>query len=439
MPDRDYHMLDPNKKRVSILNFIKHIHPVKIPLNALALSNTWGLGGMGLVLFSILILTGSLMLFVYQPFPEVAYESILTIQQGYVFGQFIRNMHYFSATFLVIILFLHFLRVFFTGGYNGIRSFNWIIGLSIFSLILLSCFTGYLLPWDQIAYWAITISINILDYIPAGQWLKGFITQGYEVNAKTLQLFFTMHTTVIPGILIIILAIHFWKIRKAKGVVTSGLKQMNDNEKPVMVDTIPNLLLKETVVGLILIALVMSISAFINAPLEDMANSGLSPNPAKAPWYFAGLQELLLHFHPFFAAFLIPLIVVGFFVCLPFINPDRTRNGIWFISEKGKKTSLISFITGLMMTPVLILADEYLFDLASLIADMPVWISSGLIPVTLMFGLLVGYHYFLKKTFNLSRAEAVQGVITLILTVFIVLTITGIWFRGENMKLMLAF
>lgn len=426
------------KNRVSILNFIKHIHPAKIPLKALSFCNTWGLGGMALVLFVLLVGTGTLMLFVYKPFPGLAYESILSIQTEYIFGQLIRNIHYFSASFLVIIVFSHILRVFLTGGYNGNRKFNWMIGLSIFLIVLLSCFTGYLLPWDQIAFWAVTICINILDYLPAGEWLKEIITQGGEVSAKTLQLFFTMHTTVLPGSLFLILSIHFWKIRKAKGVVTSGLNQISDSEKPVMVDTIPHLLLREATVALVLIALVMTVSSTFNAPLQDMANAGLSPNPAKAPWYFSGLQELLLHFHPFFAAFLIPFVVLSLLFCLPYINSDNSQSGMWFISKKGKQTSLMSIFTAFIITPAFILADEYLIDLESFIPGISSWISLGLVPVIFIFCLLIIYYYLMIKRFDLTRGESVQMFFLLMVTIFIVLTITGIWFRGENMTLMWA-
>jgi len=140
---------DGTIKQVSttFYSFIKHIHPNKVPLKALELKSTWGLGGMCLVLAFILMGSGILMLFSYQSSPELAYASIHDLETRFIFGRMIRSMHYFSANILTVMVFAHVLRVFFTQGYWGkTRQLNWLIGLCIFTLIILSCFTGYLLP-----------------------------------------------------------------------------------------------------------------------------------------------------------------------------------------------------------------------------------------------------------------------------------------------------
>lgn len=296
---------------------------------------------MCLVLVMVLMGSGALMLFSYQPFPESAYTSVQFFQNQFVFGRMIRSLHYFAANLIVIMVFGHMLRIFFTGGYQGKRKLNWIIGLCLLSLILLSCFTGYLLPWDQTAFWAVTISLNMFDYVPAGGFLKGLLIGGDGLNEKTLQLFFTLHTTLIPSTLILFLATHFWKVRKAKGVVTglnvTGLNGTGDGEKPVMVSTRSNLLLRETVAALVLIAFVLTLASLFDAPLDKMANEGVSPNPAKAPWYFSGFQELLFHFHPFFAVFLIPCAIMSTLIFLPFKKWDKQNQGVWFMSNRAKK------------------------------------------------------------------------------------------------------
>ena len=273
---------------------------------------------MCLVLVTVLMGSGAFMLFSYQPFPEFAYSSVQFLENQFVFGRMIRSTHYFAANLLVVMVFGHMLRIFFTGGYQGKRKLNWIIGLCVLSLILLSCFTDYFLPWDQTAFWAVTICIHMVDYVPAGGFLKGLLISGDSVGEKTLQLFFILHTTVIPSTLILFLTTHFWKVRKAKGVVTSGLNGRGDGEKSVMVSTRSNLLLRETVAGLVLIAFVLTLAFVFDAPLDNMANAGLSPNPAKAPWYFSGFQELLFHFHPFFAVFIIPCVIMSTMIFLPF-------------------------------------------------------------------------------------------------------------------------
>ena len=126
----------------------------------------------------------------------------------------------------------------------------------------------------------------------------------------------------------------------------------------------------------------------------------------------------------------------GCLLCfLPYINHDSSHSGIWFVSKKGKKTGIISFIAGLIITPAFIITDEILFDFTSLLPDAAVWVSSGLVPVVMICGGLTGYYYFMKKKFDLIRSETVQTVFILMVTIFIVLTVTAIWFRGENMKL----
>jgi quinol-cytochrome oxidoreductase complex cytochrome b subunit len=331
-------------------------------------------------------------------------------------------------------VFGHMLRVFFTGGYQGKRRLNWIIGLGVLGLILLSCFTGYLLPWDQTAFWAVTICINMFDYVPAGEFFKGLISSNNEVSEKTLQLFFTLHTTLIPSTLILFLVTHFWKIRKAKGIVTSGLYGIEKGKKPVMVSTHPNLLLREVVAALLLIASVLTLAFIFDAPLDNMANAGLSPNPAKAPWYFSGFQELLVHFHPFFAAFLIPCALICTLIFLPFKQWDRQAQGIWFMSDRAKKAAITAFFYSLILTPVLILLDEYSLDFQKWFQTIPGIISTGLIPSTLVLTLVLLFHFGMKKKYHLLDAEAFQTTAVFLITAFVILTLTCAWFRGAGMK-----
>ena len=393
---------------------------------------------MCLVLVMVLMGSGALMLFAYQPFPESAYASVRFFENQFVFGRMIRSLHYFAASLIVVMVFGHMLRVFFTGGYQGKRKLNWMIGLCILSLILLSCFTGYLLPWDQTAFWAVTICINMFDYVPAGDFFKGLLISGDSVGEKTLQLFFTLHTTVIPSTLILFLATHFWKIRKAKGVVTSGLNGPGDGEKPAMVSTRSNLLLRETVAALVLIAFVLTLASVFDAPLDNMANAGLSPNPAKAPWYFSGFQELLFHFHPFFAVFLIPCAIMSTLILLPFKKWDRQHQGIWFMSNRAKKAAMTAIFISLILTPVLIILDEYSLDFQKWFPDIPAILSTGLIPFVLTLSLILLFHFGMKKKLRLSDAEAFQTSAVFFITAFVILTLTCAWLRGTGMKLILG-
>ena len=157
---------EQGRKRFLLKNLILHFRPLTVPEKTLDFSLTWGLGGMAAILVVLQFGTGLLLKFVYEPNPVSAYASIQHIQNAVMFGQLVRNIHHWSANLLVLIVFLHMLRVYFTGALLPPRQFNWIIGLSLFGLVLFANLTGYLLPYDQLAFWAVTVSTGMLEYIP---------------------------------------------------------------------------------------------------------------------------------------------------------------------------------------------------------------------------------------------------------------------------------
>jgi len=197
-----------------------HFRPRAVPERTLRFTLTWGLGGMALVLVSILFLTGLMLKFTYHPVPDRAYESIVRLQNVVYFGQLIRNIHHWSGNALLLVVLLHFLRVFFSGAFHSGRQFNWILGLVMFLLTLASNFTGYLLPWDQLAFWAVTICTGMLEYIPGiGIGLQKLIRGGTDIGPASLSIFYAIHTAIIPAGLIILMPFHFWRVRKARGLV----------------------------------------------------------------------------------------------------------------------------------------------------------------------------------------------------------------------------
>ena len=183
------------------------------------------------------------------------------------------------------------------------------------------------------------------------------------------------------------MAFHFYKTRKAGGVIIPG--QQKEKE---LVPTVPNLVLRELVVALVVLSFIFILSVFLDAPLRERANPAYSPNPAKAPWYFMGIQELIMHFHPFFAVVLIPLLILFFLFYLPFLKYDRYDGGVWFSSSKGKQLTLISALTALALTPMLVIADEYLFHLATWLPDIPSILVDGIIPFVLIIGAILLFH-----------------------------------------------
>lgn len=421
---------DRDRRWIVFNTLLLHFRPTQLPAKTIRTTHTFGLGGMSLVLILLLFATGILMMFVYEPSPTAAYGSVTGLQEEVLFGRLVRNSHHWSANLLVGVALLHLLRVFLTGGYHRPRQFNWVVGLGLLLLILVANFTGYLLPWDQLSYWAVTISTAMLVYVPwIGEWLKELARGGPEISATTLIGFYTIHTTVVPAALIAVAALHFWRVRKAKGVVIPRREGEPVDDQPEKVLFLPHLLTREVAVGCALVAIVLLISVFFNAPLGGEANPGMSPNPAKAPWYFLGFQELLLHFHPVVAVVLIPLAAVLFFAALPYFR-YRDVAGVWMMSDVGRRAGVAALVAGSVLTPLLVIADE----LRSGPSDLTTGLS-GIIPVVVVGLVIGGFVFGIRRFLAAPAEEVVQAVVILLLVALAVLTITGVWFRGEGMAL----
>jgi quinol-cytochrome oxidoreductase complex cytochrome b subunit len=421
-----------NKKSKSWYNLILHLHPRKVRLSTLDFRLTFGLGGMAAMLVVIQVFTGLLLKFHYIPSPDGAYNSVLNINEGLLFGKLAHNIHHWSAILLLWITFLHMLRVFFTGAYRKPRHATWIFGILLLILVVLSNFTGYLLPWDQLSYWAVTVCTSLLQYVPLiGNTLKEALLGGNEVGSVTLSNFFNLHTGVIPLLIIILMGYHFWRIRKAGGVIVP-----ESNKDTAMVDTQPFLVAREFVVALALLAFVLLISVFFDAPLRERANPSFSPNPAKAPWYFMGLQELLIHFHPFFAVVVFPLIIIIGSFWLPYIRFYDNNHGIWFLSEKGREAGKYSLVSGFIFTVIFIIISELLPDPETILPMVPSLITTGLIPFIIVVGTIYSFMKYLKVKFSLNRSEYIQSIMIILVISYTVLSLAGIFFRGAGMKLM---
>jgi quinol-cytochrome oxidoreductase complex cytochrome b subunit len=418
-------------------SLIFHFRPRSVQERTLRFTLTWGLGGMAVVLVCMLFGTGLLLKFVYQPVPDRAYASIIHLQNNVGFGQLIRNMHHWGANTLLVIVFLHFLRVFFSGAFHPPRQFNWVIGLAMFLAVLTSNITGYLLPWDQLAFWAITICTGMLEYIPGiGRWLQSLIRGGSDIGPATLSIFFAIHTAVIPASLLILMPFHFWRVRKAGGLVIPRTPDEDPSSRGDSVPTIPNLILRELVVAVVLIALIMLVSVVFNAPLGAKANPGLSPNPTKAPWYFAGIQELFLHFHPLFALFIIPLLMLIALVSIPYFNYQTETAGVWFTSHQGRRLAVLAAVTAIVVTPIGIILDEFVIDFEAWLPGLSPVVRSGILPAAFVLAGIVLFYWLVKKKYAATTNESIQSVFVLLTSTFIILTITGIWFRGAGMALM---
>ncbi|MGH2455305.1 MAG: selenite/tellurite reduction operon b-type cytochrome ExtP [Candidatus Limnocylindria bacterium] len=200
-------------------NVFLHLHPVRVKKHAVRYTYTFCLGGISFFLFLALTVTGVYLMFFYVPSISRAFQDIQTIENSVAFGSLIRNMHRWAAHLMVLTVFLHMIRVFYHGAYKPPREFNWAIGvLLLFSTLWLS-FTGYLLPWDQIAFWAITVGTQMATYAPLLSTESSFILLGgIEVGQETLIRFYVMHVIAFPLIAALLMIVHFWRIRKDGGI-----------------------------------------------------------------------------------------------------------------------------------------------------------------------------------------------------------------------------
>jgi quinol-cytochrome oxidoreductase complex cytochrome b subunit len=408
-----------------------------VPVAALPLPRTFGLGGAAAVLFLLLAVTGALLLVVYEPSPERAYGTVVRLVDEVPFGALVRNVHHWAANGLVAITLLHLLRVFYRGGHLPPRRGNWFVGIALLLLVVACAFTGYLLPWDQLAFWAVTIATGMLEYVPlAGGALLRAARGGAEIGPATLARFFVLHVAILPIALLLLLAFHFWLVRKVGGVILPDGVGDRASPRGPLVPTSPHLTQREGAAALVVMATVMLLAAAWNAPLLAQANPGMSPNPAKAPWYFMGVQELLVHLHPSFGAVAVPALALALLVGLPALAGAERPTGRWFGSARGARHALVAATVAILATATAVLANEPLRRARPWLPSLPPAVRQGLLPLAAAALVLAGVAWLSRRRGG-TRIESVQAAFTFALASFAVLTVVGVFFRGQGMALVL--
>jgi len=210
----------PRNRSYVIMNSVMyHLHPVKVKRHAVKVSYTLCLGGLSFFLFIILTVTGIFLMFFYQPAAANAWGDIRSLQTAVTFGLLVRNMHRWAAHLMVLTVFLHMARVFYHGAYKPPREFNWVIGVILLLLTLLLSFTGYLLPWDQLSLWAVTVGTNMMGYTPVfGSQIQYVLIGGATIGDATGLRWYVLHVLFFPFIIVIFMAVHFWRVRKDGGI-----------------------------------------------------------------------------------------------------------------------------------------------------------------------------------------------------------------------------
>jgi quinol-cytochrome oxidoreductase complex cytochrome b subunit len=367
---------DKDRAAAMISSLFLHIHPARVSRHVLRPTYTFALGLISAIMFFVLVVTGLALMLYYVPHPPEAYGSMKDLQFVVTFGIVLRNMHRWAAHAMVVVVFLHMCRVFWTGSYKRPREFNWVVGVLLLLLTLGLSFTGYLLPWDQLAYWAITVGANIAAYAPiVGDQIKFLLLGGHVIGPTTLLRFYVLHCVILPLATVLLISLHVWRVRKdglsgasqptivveesggafPASSKTYGLMSMSRRpgasvEARDPYDEVfawPHLLYRELLVALAVIVALHAVSLVFMAPLEEIADPTRTPNPAKAPWYFLGLQELV-HYSALIGGVIVPALMVLALLVLPYVDPSPAGAGRWFARERRLQNAVFTAIAGLM-------------------------------------------------------------------------------------------
>jgi quinol-cytochrome oxidoreductase complex cytochrome b subunit len=351
-----------HRSRHIVDNVWLHLHPIKVRPRALEWTFTWGLGGISFLLFLILTVTGVLLMFYYRPTVELAYQDMKDLEFVVSLGKVLRNSHRWAAHAMVMAVILHMIRVFLTGSYKKPREFNWGVGVILLTLTLFLSFTGYLLPWDQLAIWAVTVGTNMAAATPVlgnegpfanllgmtiSNDVRFVLLGGTTVGANTLLRFYVMHCVLVPLVAAALMIVHFWRIRKD---TFSAAPYTPDEDK---LDVWPNLVVREYIAAAFTIIFILAWSILQNAPLETIADPNVTPNPSKAPWYFLGLQELLVYFDPWIAGVLLPGVIIGGLCAIPYVDTNTKGIGYYTWNERPFANGIFMF--GIAMWFILII------------------------------------------------------------------------------------
>ncbi|MEK7406689.1 MAG: cytochrome b N-terminal domain-containing protein [Acidobacteriota bacterium] len=457
-------------------NVFLHLHSVRTHRWSLRWTTTMGLGIASLSAFLITLVTGVLLMFYYKPYPDAAYVSMKDIHFVVPTGRFIRNIHRWAANVMVVTVILHMARAFFTASYRKPREFNWLIGMGLLVTTLALSFTGYLLPWDQLAYWAITIGANIAqsprevtDSLGITEWfdpggLQRLILLGSDVvGAEALIRFYLWHVMILPLALAALIAVHFWRVRKDGGLArpadadqrlgpppgetypifteapakTYHLAAIVRGRTPLVgrgpentVPSMPHLFYAELGVLMLTVCLCLVLALVSDAPLKELANPAVPENPAKAPWYFLGLQELV-SFSAFMGGLGIPLVVLLGLGLIPYLDREEAGSGEWFGGPGGWPLVRASIALGLGASVVVEAVAIRFGWIREWFPKAPQLIVTLVNPGTVLALIYALYSVWLVRRYNSARAGAL-GLFTCFLCGFLVLTVIGTYFRGPN-------
>lgn len=460
-------------------NIFLHIHSTRIHRYTLKKTFTFGLGIIAAASFFILTVTGILLMVYYKPSVDLAYDSIKDIHYVVPGGRFIRNVHRWATNIMILSVIFHMARVFYTAAYKETRSFNWLMGMALFVLTLGLSFTGYLLPWDQLAYWAVTICANIAaspreltdlmgitHFVDPGGLMKVLLLGSEEIGQDALTRFFWLHCIVLPFFMVMILSVHIWRVRKDGGLArpdnikdkdlkgiaedenakhvfenapqkTYGLMCLVKGKSPLVgkgpentIPSWPSLFIAEFALFMFTFGIVCVLSYFFDAPLREIANPAVPENPAKAPWYFLGLQELV-SYSAFMGGVGIPTIALLGLALIPYLDREKQTLGRWFDNRTGRRVTRNSFFYAAAVTIALLAFTVKFGWLRNWYPDISQAVIIFINPGTVLVTFFVVWSFHCLYKYDSTRLSAI-ALFTCFIVSFVILTYFATYHRGPN-------
>ena len=324
----------PNPRyRAQVKSFMLHIRPKFYQEGSTWFSHTFRLGLFSTFFFVVEVVTGLILMVYYTPAPEVAYYDMINILSNVNMGKFMRDMHRLGAELMVISVTLHMARVYFTGAYKQPRQFTWLTGVVLLLVTLFLSFSGYLLPWDQLAYWAVTIGTSMAEAAPLFGYQVNLILRGsQDIGAGGLLRFYLLHVFLLPLVAIIFISIHYYKVSREHSISLPAA--IEENQAPPQkiaaakrkVDILPDLITSEIMWYVIALALmVISVATWFSAPLETHADPLKTPLHTTAPWYFLWLQGMLKLGDKTIWGVVVPTIIFLLLFAIPYLDPGPSR------------------------------------------------------------------------------------------------------------------
>ena len=460
-------------------NFFLHVQGVKTHRNTLRPTYTLGLGLISLFLLLIVVASGALLMVYYNPSLEHAYNTVKDINYVVFGGRLVRNIHKWAGEGMIIFVLLHMARVFYTGSYGKGREFNWVVGIGLLVLTFGLNLSGYMLPWDQLAYWALVIVSNIIQsprevtdalgithYLDVGGFFKELFLGGTVAGKESLNRVYALHIMFLPLFLFVLLGVHFWRIRKDGGLTrpeedpgaggadregpaveksggvfptykTYGLMELARGRTPAVDTDVentvlswPNLLVAELAVLVFTLAAVLIYAFYVDAPLKELANPMIPENPAKAPWYFLGLQELL-SYSAFTGGVALPGLALAGLALIPYLDREPGHVGVWFSGPRGRRIALEALAAGALANVALLAFVVRVGWLRNWWPDVPQLLITVVNPGTIWVGFMIAWSLWVVKRTDSTRMGAV-ALFTMFLVSYVIFTAMGTYFRGPN-------